>query len=99
MPARAKNAPRCLIVDDHPVVRAGVRAVLESAWKNAEIVETPTLDDAAAVLDSPDVVIVDPWRAGVDVSDIVGQLRDSVKAPVVVFTSDGGARLLSEALK
>jgi DNA-binding NarL/FixJ family response regulator len=99
MAPRAKNAPRCVIVDDHPVVRAGVRAVLESAWKNAEIVETPTLDEAAAALDSPDVVIVDPWRAGVDVSEIVGQLRDNVKAPVVVFTSDGGARLLSEALK
>jgi DNA-binding NarL/FixJ family response regulator len=99
MAPRSKNAPRCLIVDDHPVVRAGVRAVLESAWSNAEIVETPTLDDAGAALDSPDVVIVDPWRAGVDVGEIVGQLRDNVKAPVVVFTSDGGARLLSEALK
>jgi len=26
----AKESPRCLIVDDHPVVRAGVRAVLET---------------------------------------------------------------------
>jgi two-component system NarL family response regulator len=45
------------------------------------------------------VVIIDPWRAGVDVGDIVGQLQSQVKAPIVVFTSDGGARLLSEALK
>src|SRR5215216_3170735 len=99
MAPRSSNAPRCLIVDDHPVVRAGVRAVLESAWKNAEIVESSTLDDAAGALDSPDVVVVDPWRVGVDVSEIVAQMRDTLKAPVVVFTSDGGARLLSEALK
>ena len=26
MPSAAKPPPRCLIVDDHPVVRAGVRA-------------------------------------------------------------------------
>jgi len=99
MPARSKKPPRCLIVDNHPVVRAGVRAVLESAWANAEIVESPTLEEAAMDLDSPDVIVVDPWRAGVDVAEIVGQMRDTLKAPVVVFTSDGGARLLSEALK
>ena len=95
----SKRAPRCLIVDDHPVVRAGVRAVLEAAWKGAEVAETSTLDDAGRALDSPDVVIVDPWRTGADVGEVVSRLQEKVSAPVVVFTSDGGARLLSEALK
>jgi DNA-binding NarL/FixJ family response regulator len=94
-----KGAPRCLIVDDHPVVRVGVRAVLESAWKGAEVADAATLDEAGEALTSPDVVIVDPWRAGVDISDLLARLRDMVEAPVVIFTSDGGARLLSEALK
>ena len=49
--------------------------------------------------DKPDVVIVDPWRVGVDVGEVVAKLRGELKAPIVVFTSDGGARLLSEALK
>jgi DNA-binding NarL/FixJ family response regulator len=44
-------------------------------------------------------VIIDPWRAGVDVGEIVGRLHKQVKAPIVIFTSDGGARLLAEALK
>ena len=101
MPAGGKDAPRCLIVDDHPVVRAGVRAVLQQAFSGARIADAASLDEAGEVLDGdpPDVVIVDPWRAGVDVGEIVGRLRDEVKAPIVVFTSDGGARLLSEALK
>ena len=34
-----------------------------------------------------------------DVGDIVGRLQTQVKAPIVIFTSDGGARLLAEALK
>jgi DNA-binding NarL/FixJ family response regulator len=101
MPAGAKDAPRCLIVDEHPVVRAGVRAVLERAWKNAEVADAGSIEEAAEAFGegSPDVVIVDPWRTGIDVSELVTRLRDAVGAPIVIFTSDGGARLLSEALK
>jgi DNA-binding NarL/FixJ family response regulator len=97
----AKHSPRCLIVDDHPVVRAGVRAVLEQAFDDVEISDADSIDHVADVAKEakPDVVIIDPWRAGVDVADIVSQLQRQVKAPIVVFTSDGGARLLSEALK
>jgi DNA-binding NarL/FixJ family response regulator len=100
MPAARKSPPRCLIVDDHPVVRAGVRAVLEQAFSDAVISESESIEGLdVSNGDIPDVVIIDPWRAGVDVGEIVGRLRDRVKAPIVVFTSDGGARLLSEALK
>ena len=101
MPTGAKDPPRCLIVDDHPVVRAGVRAVLERTYPAASIDDAASVDDIADVLDGqhPDVVIVDPWRAGIDVGDVIDRLRDEVRAPIVVFTSDGGARLLSEALK
>jgi DNA-binding NarL/FixJ family response regulator len=101
MPAGAKESPTCLIVDDHPVVRAGVRAVLEQAFSGARVADAASLEDADDLLDGdpPDVVIVDPWRAGVDVSDVVARLQRQLKAPIVVFTSDGGARLLSEALK
>ena len=97
----AKRPPRCLIVDDHPVVRAGVRAVLEQAFDNVEISDAESIDQVGEVAKDgkPDVVIIDPWRAGVDVGQIVGELQSQVKAPIVVFTSDGGARLLSEALK
>jgi len=97
----SKNSPRCLIIDYHPVVRAGVRALLERAFQGASITDAASVDeiDDAAKADGPDVVIVDPWRAGVDVGAVVGRLQSEVKAPIVVFTSDGGARLLSEALK
>jgi two-component system, NarL family, response regulator len=97
----AKHLPRCLIVDDHPVVRAGVRAVLEQAFDDVEIADAESIEQVGEVAKNgkPDVVIIDPWRAGVDVAEIVGQLQSQVKAPIVIFTSDGGARLLSEALK
>jgi DNA-binding NarL/FixJ family response regulator len=97
----ASAAPRCLIVDEHPVVRAGVRAVLERAFSDAVVEDAATVEEASQALgdERPDVIVIDPWRAGVDVSDIVGRLREHLDAPIVIFTSDGGARLLSEALK
>jgi DNA-binding NarL/FixJ family response regulator len=93
--------PRCLIVDDHPVVRAGIRAVIERAFRDARLADAATVEQAEAALggEPPDVVVIDPWRAGVDVSEIVTRLQSEVDAPIVIFTSDGGARLLSEALK
>jgi DNA-binding NarL/FixJ family response regulator len=100
MPSGAKGSPRCLIVDYHPVVRAGVRAVLEQAFKGAKVSDAASVDDVDQMEgEPPDVVVVDPWRAGVDVGAVVGQLQNQVRAPIVIFTSDGGARLLSEALK
>src|SRR4029450_12493998 len=101
VPSGRKHTPRCLIVDDHPVVRAGVRAVLEQAFDAVDISEAEAIEQNSEMTnaDAPDVLIIDPWRAGVDVAEIVSRLRDQVKAPIVVFTSDGGARLLSEALK
>jgi DNA-binding NarL/FixJ family response regulator len=101
MPTGGKEAPRCLIVDDHPVVRAGVRVVLEKAFGSSSISDVATPDEASEALNgqTPDVVIVDPWRAGVDVAEVVSRLQGDHGAAIVVFTSDGGARLLSEALK
>jgi DNA-binding NarL/FixJ family response regulator len=101
MATGAKGSPRCLIVDDHPVVRAGIRSLLEDTWRDAKVTDAASVDDAQSVAaeGKPDVVIVDPWRAGIDVGDVVQRLQDEVGAAIVVFTSDGGARLLSEALK
>ena len=101
MPARKQSAPSCLIVDEHPVVRQGVAALLHSTWPDASVNDAENLQ-AALANGSPgklDVVIVDPWRAGADVGELVKRLTKALSAPIVVFTADGGARLLSEALK
>ena len=101
MASRKQSAPSCLIVDEHPVVRQGVAALLHSTWPDASVNDAENLE-AALANGSPgklDVVIVDPWRAGADVGELVKGLTKALKAPIVVFTADGGARLLSEALK
>jgi DNA-binding NarL/FixJ family response regulator len=92
---------RVLVVDEHPVVRQGVRALLERGFEGAEVTDAASLQNALDGLGTqqPDVTIVDPWRAGGDVESILTTLTSKVGSPIVVFTADGGARLLSDALK
>lgn len=67
-----------LLVDDHPVVRKGVRAVLEDQMPGVSVAEAGSGDDALATLaDSSrrfDVVVLDlsmPGRSGID---LLGEL-------------------------
>ena len=91
---------KCLIVDDHPVVRQGIRALLEKELSDVSITDAPTAQDAVEHdEDLPDVAVVDPRGAGGEVEEIVGLLRRRLRCAIVVFTSNGGARLLAEALK
>jgi DNA-binding NarL/FixJ family response regulator len=92
---------RVLVVDEHPVVRQGVRALLERGLEKAEVTDAASLQSALDGMGSqqPDVTIVDPWRVGGDVESILSTLTSKFGSPIVVFTADGGARLLSDALK
>ena len=101
MAQTSEKAPNCLIIDEHPVVRQGVVALLASTWPAGTVSDAENLDSALAASNGtkPDVVIVDPWRAGADIGELVKRLNKDVGAPIVIFTADGGARLLSEALK
>ena len=92
---------RCLVVDDHPVVRQGIRALLEREVDDIEVSDVATPDAALALAgnNNPDVVVIDPRGAGGEVGQLVTDLSERLGAAIVVFTSDGGARLLADALK
>ena len=93
---------KCLIVDDHPVVRQGIRSLLEKELQGVEIADAATAQAAVEgnVDGTPDVAIVDPRGSGGEgVEEIVGLLRKRLRCAIVVFTSNGGARLLAEAQK
>src|SRR3954465_12763194 len=107
------DALRCLIIDDHPVVRQGIRALLEREIDSVVVTDAATPAAAlGATRDrsprraivaprdgAPDVVIVDPGGAGLEVGSLVQNLNRELGSAIVVFTSNGGARLLSESLK
>ena len=91
---------RCLVVDDHPVVRQGIRALLERELPGAEVIDAPSADALGDVADQrPDVVVIDPATGAGDLERAVERVRASLDSPIVIFTGNGGARLLADALK
>jgi DNA-binding NarL/FixJ family response regulator len=92
---------RCLIVDEHPVVRQGIRALLERELPGVEVLDAVSAQAAMAEDNAraPDVVVVDPSHAGGNVEALVNELRESLDSAIVVFTGNGGPRLLADALK
>jgi DNA-binding NarL/FixJ family response regulator len=91
---------KCLVVDDHPVVRQGIRALLERELDGVEVATAPTPEAALQESsDPPDVVVIDLRRMSGDVQQAVTRLQETLHSPIVVFTADGGSRMLAEALK
>ena len=97
----AEPGTSCLIIDEHPVVRQGIRALLERELAGMTVNDAATPDAALAAHGdtAPDVVIIDPRSAGAEVGAVVTRLSRELDSAIVVFTSNGGARLLAEALK
>ena len=91
----------CLVVDEHPVVRQGVRALLEQGFNEVELLDAASpeaaLENAANV--KADVILIDPRKGPGDTESTLLELTEKLGSPVVVFTADGGARQLSDALK
>jgi DNA-binding NarL/FixJ family response regulator len=81
-----KNKIRVLLVDDHPVVRAGIRTLL-SAHANIEVVGE--ISDGTQVIPmvselSPDVVVLDVQLPGLNGVEIARQIK-SAQIPVHVL--------------
>lgn len=91
----------CLVVDEHPVVRQGVRALLEQGFNEVELLDAASpeaaLENASNV--KADVILIDPRKGPGDTESTLLELTEKLGSPVVVFTADGGARQLSDALK
>lgn len=87
---------RLVIADDHPVVRAGLRALLDGAVDIDVVGEAATPDEAAALVSSsdPDLVLMD-LQFGQDRTgaDATRQIRSTDAAPYVLvltnYDSDG----------
>ncbi len=91
---------RVLLVDDHPVVRAGLRAVLDAEPGVDVVAEAATGEEAVAVAarEAPDVLLCDlrlgPGMDGVGVTTAVRRL-DPAPAVVILTTYDRDAEIIA----
>jgi CheY-like chemotaxis protein len=79
--------PRILLVDDHEISRAALRALLRTEGLDVADVRTGDAAITAAIAFRPDVAIVDVTPADPGGFHIARQLRALPGAPLVVFTS------------
>ena len=86
-PGSGKQATRILMVDDHEISRAALRALLRTEGIDVADVRTGDAAITAAIAFHPDVVIVDVTPADPAGFRIADRLQALPDAPAVVLTS------------
>jgi DNA-binding NarL/FixJ family response regulator len=92
---------RVLLVDDHEVVRKGLRAILDDKFAGIAVAEASTGDEALAQLTEPfDAVILDlsmPGRSGID---LLAEIKHRhPKLPVLIMSLHGEEQFAVRALR
>ena len=94
--------PRILIVDDHAIVRAGLKRLLEDEFTDATVGEASDAAQALALLETApwDVIVLDismPGRSGLDLLPEIHQRWR--EARVIVLSSFGDQQFAIRALR
>lgn len=93
---------KCLIVDDHPIMRLGVRQLIIGEWPTAEIAEAASINDAASKLAvwKPDIIILDLSLPDVSGTEGVARvLRAARGVPILVLSLNAEAVYASRVLQ
>ena len=92
---------RILLVDDHAVVRRGVRAILEDQLPGANVAEAADGEAALAALADPyDAMVLDlsmPGRSGIDLLTEIKHRHPSL--PVLIMSLHGEEQFAVRALR
>jgi len=93
---------RVLLVDDHPVVRLGIRHLLEG---QPDIVVVGEAGDGFEAMDmvkklSPDVLLLDMEMPGMNGYDVVNQLKaEGISIPILVLSAYDDRQYIQELLR
>lgn len=93
---------RLLLADDHPVVRAGLRAVLETEPDLEVVAEASSAEEAVRLADGVDVVLMDlQFGSGMHGSEATAAITAAAGAPKVLvlttYDTDGDILAAIEA--
>jgi DNA-binding NarL/FixJ family response regulator len=92
---------RVLLVDDHEIVRKGLRAILDDRFAGIDVAEASSGDQALGILVQPfDAVILDlsmPGRSGLD---LLSEIKHRYpKLPVLIMSLHGEEQFAVRALR
>ena len=93
---------RVLIVDDHPLYREGLKALLSGLDPDLEAIDAASVDEALALADPAqpvDLVLLDMNLPGTNRLEALRQVRAAFEnAPVVVVSGDEDAELVHQTI-
>jgi DNA-binding NarL/FixJ family response regulator len=93
---------RLMLVDDHEVVRQGVRSLIESVPDWTLCAEASGSEEALKIAPDakPDIVVVDVSMPNVSGLDLIIQLKKILpKAEILVLTMHDSERIIAQALR
>ena len=93
---------KILAIDDHPLMRIGVRQLIEREWPEAQVSEADTLEEGcrAFAADKPDVVILDLVLPDVSGTEGVARmLRVAKEVPILVLSFNAESAYAARLLK
>ena len=97
-----RPTPNFIVADDHPLVRQGVRMVLESEFTDGHVTEAADLDAAlvAVVAQSNAVLLIDLDMPGMEGAESLRALRqDFPQLLMAVLSGNADRTMITEALK
>ena len=101
-PPALVQSTRVVIVDDHALVRAGVRALLEKIDGVEVVAETGDGGEVIALTEQhqPDIVLLDISLPGVNAFDIIAHLKRAFSSVnIIALSTHDGERYAAEAFR
>lgn len=92
---------RVLLVDDHPVVRLGIRHLIESQTDIVVVGEAGDGFEAMRLVSelTPDIILLDMEMPGMNGSDVVQKLRaERINTPVLALSAHDDRQYIQELL-
>lgn len=93
---------KVLVADDQPIMRLGMRQLIECEWPGARVHEVATIEAAVRVCASerPDLIVLDlalPDAAGTE--GVAGLLQVAGETPILVFSAQAESTLALRLLQ
>lgn len=93
---------KILVADDHPLFREAIHSVIASAYPDADILETDSLDEALVMVQSDedlDLILLDLNMPGMNgLNGLISMRNEFPTIPVVIISAEDDKQIVLQAI-